>query len=87
MGDLISRKAVIELLKKNVTSDIEEVIVTDKNIKLIESMPTAYDMEKVVQQLEETKSVISRFDFESQKRIGLVYLDSAIDIARKGGAT
>ena len=55
MGDLISRKAVIELLKKNVSADIEEVVVTDKNIKLIESMPTAYDVEKVVAELENEK--------------------------------
>lgn len=52
MSDLISRQAVIDLLKKNLSKDIEEVIVTDKNIKLIESMPTAYDVEKVVAELE-----------------------------------
>ena len=53
MSDLISRQAVIDILKKNVSKDIEEVVIMDKHIKLIESVTTAYDAEKVVAELEE----------------------------------
>lgn len=41
MADLIDRQAVIDLLKKSAERDIEEVVVTEKNIKLIMDMPKA----------------------------------------------
>lgn len=53
MDDLISRQAVIDLLKKNTTRDIEEVVVTEKNIKLIMDMPKAFDVDAVVEAMEE----------------------------------
>jgi hypothetical protein len=48
MNDLISRSVVIELLQKNMTSDIQDQIITENNINLIMSIPTAYDIDKVV---------------------------------------
>lgn len=78
MGDLISRKAVIELLKNNVSNDIEEVIVTDKNIKLIESMPCVYDVEKVVEQEE---NFLVNFGVPKDTKVHR----KIIDIVKRGG--
>ena len=54
MNDLISRQQVIDLLKKSTSRDIEEVVVTEKNIKLINDMPVAYNVEKVIHKIDET---------------------------------
>ena len=59
MADLIDRQSVIDLLKKSASRDIEEVVVTEKNIKLIMDMPKAYDVEKVVAGLEDIKEAVS----------------------------
>ncbi len=63
MADLIDRQAVIDLLKKSASRDVEEVVVTEKNIKLIMDMPKAYDVDAVVKRLEEVK----KKNFESYK--------------------
>jgi oligoendopeptidase F len=55
MAYLIDRQAVIDLLKKSASKDIEEVVVTEKNIKLIMDMPKAFDVDVVVNQLEEER--------------------------------
>lgn len=92
MADLIDRQAVIDLLKKNTTRDIEEVVVTEKNIKLIMDMPKAYDVDAVVEQLEEVKMI----DFltianTNDKICDFAYceranaIDKAIDIVKAGG--
>lgn len=57
MNDLISRQSVIDLLKKSASRDIEEVVITEKHINLIKDMPCAYDVEKVVAELEEAKMI------------------------------
>ena len=54
MSDLISRSAVIELLRKNMTNDIQDQIITENNINLICAIPTAYDISKVVEELVDT---------------------------------
>ena len=51
MADLIDRQAVIDLLKKSADRDIEEVVITEKHIKLIESVPIAFDFEKVTEEI------------------------------------
>ena len=85
MDDLISRKAVIELLKKNLSKDIEEVIVTDKNIKLIESMPCAYDVDAVVAELEEQWSDANCIDAD-MFYVGVCNgLADAISAVKRGG--
>lgn len=92
MDDLISRQAVIDLLKKNLSKDIEEVIVTDKNIKLIESMPCAYDVDAVVAELEkERMRYFLTIANGNDENMNLAYckisnaIDTANDIVRKGG--
>lgn len=83
MSDLISRSAVIELLRKNMTSDIQDQITTENNINLIESLPTAFDTEKVVAELEEATKYVTI----DGKSTGLKALHpiQAINIVKRGG--
>ena len=74
MADLIDRQAVIDLLKKSASRDIEEVVVTEKNIKLIMDMPKAFDVDAVIKQLEE--EAYNGFD---------ITLSKATAIVKKGG--
>ena len=70
-GDLISRSALLQTLKytKAITEDengeTRQLIAIDINkvIEYVEKMPTAYNVDKVVEQLEEYSSgdVCSRF--------------------------
>ena len=83
MSDLISRSAVIELLRKNMTNDIQDQIITENNINLICAIPTAYDISKVVAELEKYKSTIYSEAGECLEQY--VYLDTAKKIVRKGG--
>jgi len=53
MDDLISRQAAIDLLRNNISRDIQDQIATENNINLIQSMPTTYNVEKVVTELVE----------------------------------
>ena len=51
-GDLISRSALLEDIRNNIT----EMSGTMDWLKLIDRHPTAYNVDKVVEQLEEAKS-------------------------------
>ena len=96
MADLIDRQAVIELLKKNTTRDIEEVVVTEKNIKLIMDMPKAYDVDAVVEQLEEEREYayadFDEYAYSYELDLTEEYddyfhrgLERAIKLVKKGG--
>ena len=86
MADLIDRQAVIDLLKNNTTRDIEEVVVTEKNIKLIMDMPKAYDVEKVIEDLSSNSRFIDDINEHNIKCISCVIgQKTAIDIVKKGG--
>ena len=87
MDDLISRQAVIDLLKKNTTRDIEEVVVTEKNIKLIMDMPKAYDVDAVLAELEKArKDALFWSDFEEDYFSGKAYAYAdSISIVKRGG--
>ena len=96
MSDLISRSALIELLQKNMSNDIQDMVITENNINLIRSMPTAYDEEKVVAELEERRKCsqdIGLSEFMENGRTTEAELfrgkanaySDAIEIVRKGG--
>ena len=87
MADLIDRQAVIDLLKKSTSRDIEEVVVTEKNIKLIMDMPKAFDVEKVVAELEKArKDALFWSDWEEDYFSGKAYAYAdSISIVKRGG--
>lgn len=82
MNDLIRRKDVLALFPTNDCSD--------KMVGLYErvlDIPTAYDIEKVVEELEKWSSevqVISEVDGKIH-RVKVVNAERAINIAREGG--
>jgi acetolactate synthase small subunit len=81
-NDLISRKAVDEIIGKEIDSTTSyDVHDTQINIKFaVKELPTAYDVEKVVEQLEELRD---RFAVEDYHIRGII--EKAIEIVRKGG--
>lgn len=86
MDDLISRQAVIDLLKKSTSRDIEEVVVTEKNIKLIMDMPKAYDVDAVIEELASNSRFIDDINEHNIKCISCVIgQKTAIEIVLKGG--
>lgn len=74
-NDLVRKKDVINLLYE---LHINKLSVNDKKVtEYIREMPTAYNVEKVVEQLEEEKSDWN-YDYN-------VPITKAIEIVRKGG--
>ena len=95
MSDLISREAVINLLRE---LRVDDVAVNGKRItELINELPTAYDVEKVVEGLEEVKKAVSgcsgimcsECKYTSKCYTGemtyKVSIDKSIDIVKRGG--
>lgn len=89
MSDLISRKAVIDTLKQNgiiVDNELGNLIVDEIN-----RIPTAYDVDKVVEQLEE--EYISAICWNNKpcnypETIGCCYdraINKAVEIVKGGG--
>ncbi len=84
MNDLISRKAVIDIIHKEIgrTSTFAEH-ETQINIEMaVKELPTAYDVEKVVAELENMTTVCGAGTIINGGYIGR---NRAIDIVRKGG--
>lgn len=73
MGDLISRESVIDVLKQTgiIQDNDRGHLVVDE----INRIPTAYNVEKVVAELEK----------ESKTMLPVIPTSEAIDIVRKGG--
>ena len=91
MSDLISRSALLEKLNNyhydtvNAQTRRIEHIVNAHFIELIEKQPTAFDVDKVIKELEIEKynfsgSVIQTYSFSSGIESGIV---RAIDIIKK----
>lgn len=95
-NDLISRSKLLEkleedkaFLQKGANKDAIFAFRTSHSvIELVKAQPTAYNVEKVVKQLEETRKEITRWD--SNKHY--IYQDGAdwmgekaIEIVRNGG--
>lgn len=87
MSDLISRSALIEKLEEKMFDSklMCPVIKLTDLIELIDEQPTAYDIEKVVADLEEKSDDIPiqyEDNYEKGFDDGVCY---AIDLVRKGG--
>lgn len=89
MGDLISRSAVIDVLKQ--TGIIQDNDLGHLVVDEINRMPTAYNIEKVVADLEgKSMMVATSKKFYENPQNGeyskeVVTTKDAIDIVRKGG--
>ena len=75
MGDLISRSAVMEIIEKH---ECDTARIKDG----IFNLPTAFDVEKVVEQLEDDAFEI---DINLFGRMECINKEDAVEIIRKGG--
>ena len=82
MSDLINREDVIKCLQENGWLD-------DTNIdELIETIPTAYDMDKIVEELKTMSQLITIKDmFKVHENVKMVATDIAIEIVKQGGVS
>lgn len=84
--DLISRQAVDKIINNEIRSTtVPCVHDTQINIKFaVQELPTAYDVEKVIDQLQKAKTRMScyRLNNVADDKISI---DEAIEIVRKGG--
>lgn len=88
IGDLISRNALLkvfqedkEFLQKGLSKDSEYAYMSaDSVIEKIKSMPTAYDMDKVVKELEDLRDFKAN-QFNTSK-FGLMQM--VIDFVKSG---
>ena len=96
MSRLIDADKLIEELKiKTVSKDAHIIYIANAVVNLVNSQPTAFDTEKVVEQLESEKRYGSKYDsyYEENLYRGEMFendvnnktIDKAIDIVKKGG--
>lgn len=97
MKDLISKQAVITLLKRENAKrrDIEEVLITERNIELIRDMPVVFNVEKVMEEFEQQAEKYRNRGFEHEQKGFSAMADKyyakqyiylrAIDIVKRGG--
>ena len=91
MSDLISRSEMIKAIEEhyiNLTNDNVPRSIPDfysEMQKLVYNQPTAFDTEKVVEQLEERKGNVFIDGKKMYQEDYFIDIDDAIDIAKKGG--
>ena len=85
-GDLISRSVLIEHIKEFTNINGGYFENPQLLVRVIENQPIAYDVEKVVKQLEENMDEYhKRMDDYDEDLGGYVAMGFAIDIVRNGG--
>ena len=91
-NDLISRSALLEIFNHDLKcfetgkkAEKEMYISVADMRKMISEQPTAYDVDKVVEQLEEQKEVYSPVAQEGYFKGKVAGLCDAIDIVKRGG--
>ena len=76
----------VDALKKDlesVTLSNGTLLNTNTVLLLLDKYPTAYDVDKVVRQLEEIKHYTNLYDDEME--VWILAIDKAIDIVKRGG--
>ncbi len=88
MSDLISRSELIKVLKDRATNEaimgyMTAYDVTNSIIDEVEEQPTAYSVDKVIEELEKVKTINVYVDF------GTIYKtirkDVVVEIVKQGG--
>lgn len=65
----------------------EPYIMVDDLIKLLDEQPTAYDIDKVIEELEENSTDYNELTDDGIKRTQTLSLKDAIEIAKQGGVS
>ena len=96
MGDLISRSALMEVLEKYkfgaISNDAERDYTKETVLNFVNEQPTAYDVEKVEEQIEEMNmNYFLTIANTGSEKLDIAYgytsdaLNKAIDIVKGGG--
>ena len=87
MSDLISRKALITEIEINMAdicnADVREGM--EFAIELINSIPTAFDKEKAIEELNSERNLMYREDGTLMSARTQISIDRAVEIVKKGG--
>ena len=87
MSDLISRSELIKLFKEHMRTarDFREIIVNI--IPTIKNQPAAYDIDKVVEELEKIreKKTCNKEKCDAKEICRICVVDDAIEIVKQGG--
>ena len=76
--DLISRSAVIDVIKRHECD-------TSRIMGGVMDLPIAYDVDKVLEQLEEERNPMYRADGSLMSERRLIEIDKAVEIVKSGG--
>lgn len=84
MSDLISRSELIKLFKEHMRTarDFREIIINI--IPTIKNQPTAYDIDKVVEELEKNASRYTKKYYTPYGNNGYISIHKAIEIVKAG---
>ncbi len=82
-ADKIKQSVTNEMLKDELNSPVYctlECVIAD-----IDNQPTAYDVDKVVERLEEERNPMYRADGSLMSERRLIEIDKAVEIVKSGG--
>lgn len=84
MSDLISRKALISVFEeqKQKTTKLHELLFFDAVMAIIDNQPTAYDVDKVVEQLDKIEKINNEKEHCNFTEGYGCAIDNAIDIVK-----
>lgn len=87
MSDLIDKQALISRFEelKEKAENLSDAFYLDGAIAVIDTQPTAYDVETVVKRLEEARFILTFEDSNPMDEGWNNAIDRAIEIVQKGG--